>query len=301
MTRDEMNEHNNKEAVKDQNDDDTIVTNTVDDTMTLIERELDQLRIVATGYGFYDQKPTCILSIRTLIRNTNQDLLNDRFKERGRISKMYSELAELDVSLRSQGYSGEQLISESIFCSFKPVMVFNTKIKLELYFKCILSSLEQLKDASCFFNFLNTSKEEELTTMNSAAEKREGYLIKKEGILFGNWKARYFILNSNSLDYYKFKGENELSVVRKGTIELADAIIGKQDTTTENQFGFLILEWIKKPKKFNRYLFYAYSEEERKAWLESIGKVIESLGSTPMTTRDFLKRLAGRENYSYES
>lgn len=82
-----------------------------------------------------------------------------------------------------------------------------------------MSSLEQLKDVSCFFNFLNTSKEEvtkatdfffihaklilfQLTTMNSA-EKREGYLIKKEGILFGNWKARYFILNSNSLDYYK--------------------------------------------------------------------------------------------------
>lgn len=101
MTRDEMNEHKKKVTVKDQKDDDTIVASTVDDTMTLIERELDQLRIVAIGYGFYDQKPTCILSIRTLIRNTNQDLLNDRVKERGRISKMYSELVELDVSASS--------------------------------------------------------------------------------------------------------------------------------------------------------------------------------------------------------
>lgn len=94
----------------------TLYENDDDDTLTLVgenkpsskqlsEEDLQHMRIVVVGLGITKIGSSnkviylCLLSVRTLIRKSNQDLINDRFVERFRIMKKYSELVEFDSSV----------------------------------------------------------------------------------------------------------------------------------------------------------------------------------------------------------
>ncbi|KAI8096134.1 hypothetical protein BDF21DRAFT_489536 [Thamnidium elegans] len=272
-------------------------------TATLVAKPEDVLynvRVAVVGIGIEhfgkSGKPIFVrsLSVRLLARNNKQDLINDRFKEISCISKSYSDL------LRSQEYDGEHLISETIFSSHAPLMIDQTKVQLELYFKCILASLPQIKDITILYNFLKLSNKKAKTKrLNSAPAMKEGYLSRKEGKLFGKWKARYFILNNNTLDYYHFKGG-----ARKGVIELTDALVGRQakdDTITTDYRHALTINELVTSKQFHRHLLCAYNDEERDEWADAIIKVMQSLGSTSAGTSNILKRFAKKQDYSYNS
>ncbi|GAA5817062.1 hypothetical protein MFLAVUS_010599 [Mucor flavus] len=271
---------------------------------TLVAKAEDVLynvRVAVVGIGLTHSgksgKPisTRSLSARLLVRNNKQDLINDRFKEISRTFKTFSDLVQLDTLAR---YDGEHLLSETIFSSHAPLMIDQTKIQLELYFKCILASLSKLKDIAILYDFLELSSQKQ-KRFNSAPAKKEGYLSKKEGKLFGKWKARYFILNSSSLECYSSKGGD-----RKGVIELTDALVGRQaknDTITTDYRHALTINELVTSKQFNRHLLCAYDDEERDAWADAIVKVMQSLDSTPAGTSSILKRLAKKEDYSYNS
>ncbi|KAI9255379.1 hypothetical protein EDC94DRAFT_617486 [Helicostylum pulchrum] len=280
------------------------------DASTLVAKREDVLynvRVAVVGigithFGKSGKKAilTRSLSTRLLVRNNKENLINDRFKEISFTLKTYSDFAQLDTLLRLQGYDGEHLPSETIFSSHAPLMIDQTKIQLELYFKCILASLQKLKDIVILYNFLELSNKK-AKRFNSAAAIKEGYLSRKEGKLFGKWKARYFILNSSSLDYYHFKGGD-----RKGVIELRDALVGRQakdDTITTDYRHALTINELVTSKQFNRHSLCAYNDEERDGWADAIIKVMQSLGSTTPagTSSNILKRLAKKEDYSYNS
>lgn len=108
----------------------------------------------------------------------------------------------------------------------------------------------------------------------------------------------YFCVISNT-DIKKKKGGD-----RKGVIELTDALVGRQaknDTITTDYRHALTINELVTSKRFNRHLLCAYDDEERDAWADAIVKVMQSLGSTPAGTSSILKRLAKKEDYSYNS
>ena len=108
---------------------------------------------------------------------------------------------------------------------------------------------------------------------------REGFLV-KQGAVLKNWKRRYFALFPHTLHYYKHKGD----VIPAGEIPLlAGSLVVEEDMTLkdkehEGKVAFSIVPLL--PDFSNRkYILLADSDQDRRAWVNSINSVSANLKS----------------------
>jgi len=99
----------------------------------------------------------------------------------------------------------------------------------------------------------------------------EGYLIKRAMKSGRNWKKRYFLLQGNTLNYFK-KPNGQL----RGTLMLEASSIARNSNVKPNAFEV----------KTNTAALYAYapSETERDRWVQHLTKVILDLNTSATTS-----------------
>lgn len=96
--------------------------------------------------------------------------------------------------------------------------------------------------------------------------KKEGFLEKIGGNV-RNWKRRWFVLQSKSLDYYKKRDLND----QCGSIPIIDCTLSIEPASDAPGFYFMIkLPARLDEAKRTEYLIRASSEEERAEWMEAI-------------------------------
>lgn len=109
--------------------------------------------------------------------------------------------------------------------------------------------------------------------MDKSNAHREGFLVKR-GHLVHNWKARWFILMPDKLQYYKYEGGRRDSSQR-GTILLKDCKITCPFLEHENRpLVFKILT-----KNGVEHFLEACSREERDEWAADIMATVERLNT----------------------
>ncbi|KAM3595270.1 uncharacterized protein V6R79_020851 [Siganus canaliculatus] len=101
---------------------------------------------------------------------------------------------------------------------------------------------------------------------------REGFLVKR-GHLVHNWKARWFVLMSDKLLYYKYEGGKKDSIQR-GKILLKDCEITCPFLEHENRPLVFKLQ----TKNRVEHFLEACSREERDNWAADITSAVEKLG-----------------------
>ncbi|KAI7872626.1 uncharacterized protein EV154DRAFT_529125 [Mucor mucedo] len=271
----------------------SVYSTRLNDKPSLSVDDLQQLRIVVVGLAAPKLSKAvvhhCLLSVRTLLPKTNQDLKNNQFIEQFRILKNYADLTNLDASLRLQGYRGEPLLKKSIFCSHAPQMLDQRKILLELYFRKLLDSDQHVP---LLLNFFDTDKEIEERKHHST---KEGYLMRKEGTkLFGKWVAQYFVLEDVTFNYYNQKGGKRL-----GSIPLKDMSIGSQSSryleTTDYRHGLVIKQLLNRHGD-DGHMLCAVNDEDRDLWVSALSDAARALDAPPIVAVPaFLSKLSNKK------
>lgn len=233
-------------------------------------------------------------------------------KELWKVIKDYTSLVNLDNSIRPLLYPQvpdlPKIPERSMFQSHAPSRVDARKTALEDYFQTILSQKLPHNAAQIVCEFLSTDTIDPMDIPDTPS-KCEGYLTKR-GKKIRGWKVRYFIIETDSLNYYDKPG-GEL----QGTISLRDAKLGRQTKTDTDQnseesvekalrHAFLLLEHRK--KDYVRHVLCAESDEERDHWIDALLEVISNFttqtipplpaSSNPATSIDNNRLLNGSEN-----
>ncbi|KAJ7988763.1 hypothetical protein DPEC_G00312590 [Dallia pectoralis] len=107
---------------------------------------------------------------------------------------------------------------------------------------------------------------------------KEGFLVKR-GHLVHNWKARWFVLTTNTLLYYKYDGGKRDSSQR-GTILLTECKI----TCPFLEFDNRPLVFKLQTKCSAEHFLEACSREERDEWVEDIRAAVEKLSPADLST-----------------
>lgn len=96
---------------------------------------------------------------------------------------------------------------------------------------------------------------------------KEGFLYKKGGII-KSWSRRYFVLNPQSLCYFRSESHDKLEPL--GRIFLSD-IVGISTESTEKKKAFVFVLHTKK----RAVLLQGANNEDRDKWVASIEKASE--------------------------
>lgn len=218
-----------------------------------------------------------ILSVGSFKDDTdeNETSNDNKFEERWRVEKLYSDFLTLDSKLKAQRNRTissriGKLPDKALFSNNAPSKVDQRKIALEQYLQHIISL--PLEDASDICEFLSTDVMD--TKVFQATGQKEGYLTKR-GKNFGGWKTRYFVLNENVLEYYESKEGTQL-----GSIRLTNAQIGRQMPGTSPaaeeynsvyRHAFLIVEQKRVGSThYVRHILCANSDDDRDDWVHAL-------------------------------
>eukprot|EP00898_Chlorokybus_atmophyticus_P009125 jgi/Chlat1/9213/Chrsp98S08481 len=115
---------------------------------------------------------------------------------------------------------------------------------------------------------------------------RQGYLFKRSSSILGDWKRRFFVLDSRGiLYYYRTKWalkESKQTSTPTHTVNLLTSTLKKDAEQGELRFCFRIISPVK------TYTLQAENETDRSEWMDAITSVIASLihsqSGSPTTT-----------------
>ena len=120
------------------------------------------------------------------------------------VAKLLSAFIDIDARLKTSSRKSSKewrhmtapLPDGKTWKDFAPAKISQRKSALEAYLKSL--QMAPLSDKSDLCVFLST----DLVQPKEAAQKKEGYLAKKNNI-FGGYKTRYFVLNGPVLEYFE--------------------------------------------------------------------------------------------------
>ena len=99
---------------------------------------------------------------------------------------------------------------------------------------------------------------------------KEGFLCKKRGVI-KSWSRKYFILNRQSLCYFRREQSTSERMEPEGRIFLSD-IVTIQTDGVEKKKSFVFALHTKK----RAVLLQAANNEDRDKWVEAIGQALET-------------------------
>ena len=217
-------------------------------------------------------------------------------RELWQVEKPLQSLAHLDQQMRRTTALEARLPDRSLFNGHAPAKIDARRVALEQYFENVLDNPMDEKAAIVLCRYLSTQTieptgdEAAMNSLNANPNSpvrigsdgrlaKEGYLTKR-GKNFGGWKARYFVLNEQTLQYFDSPGGPLL-----GVIKLQNSDIGRQSShhsshspsrgvdDADNQYRHAFL--IREPKRkdsssYIRHVLCAESDAERDVWVQAL-------------------------------
>lgn len=100
---------------------------------------------------------------------------------------------------------------------------------------------------------------------------KEGYLFKQSRHVWKLWKARYFVLQTNGLVYYKEKSDLECAGRPLGVLTFRDMSMHIEEVGEKKRKYCLKIH-----SEGKNYLLCCFSEEERNGWMTAILTAVTS-------------------------